>query len=53
MVPLQSGNYHFEGHFSTKIEINNLVQYINFSVKNGSEDYVTVNKRMADDLGLL
>lgn len=53
MVPMQSGKLSLLGHFSSKIEINNLVQYINFSVRKGSEDFVLITKKMADSLGLL
>jgi hypothetical protein len=52
MVPIQCGNFSFLGHFSSKIEINNLVQYINFAVRKGSEDFVLVTKKMSEQLGL-
>lgn len=52
MVPMQTGKLSLLGHFSSKIEINNLVQYINLSVRKGSEDFILITKKMADSLGL-
>lgn len=51
-VPSKVGDFQFSGQFTSKIEINNLIQYISFYVKEGSEEFVTIGKKMADQLKL-
>lgn len=51
-VPSKVGDFTFSGQFTSKIEINNQIQYISFYVQEGSEEFVVIGKKMADQLGL-
>jgi hypothetical protein len=51
-VPSKVGDFTFSGQFTSKIEINNQTQYISFYVQDGSEEVVTIGKKMAEQLGL-
>jgi hypothetical protein len=52
-VPSKVGDFKFSGQFTSKIEINNQIQYISFYVQEGSEDFVSIGKKMAEQLKLV
>ena len=51
-VPSKVGDFQFSGQFTSKIEINGQIQYISFYVQEGSDDFVTIGKKMASQLKL-
>lgn len=52
MIPSKIGNLEFFGQFTSKIEANGKNVMINFYVHEGSEDFVIINRRMAELLCL-
>lgn len=48
----KSGNFKFIGYATYKIEINSLVKYITFSIREGKEDFVIVANEKSRELKL-
>lgn len=51
-VPSKVGEFQFSGQFTSKIEISGQIQYISFYVQEGSDDFVIIGKKMAEQLKL-
>lgn len=53
MLPCKVGDFTFVGQCTTKLECNNQTEFINFSVREGTKDYVILTKNLADKLGII
>lgn len=52
MVSYKFKEFTFVGHHISKVELNNQSEFINFSVREGTEDYVMISIKLAHKLGL-
>lgn len=53
MVPTNLGEFILVGQHVSKLAFNNKSEYINFSVREGTENFVMISKNMANKLGIL
>lgn len=51
-LPMKTSSFELCGQFTAKIEINKIFQLISFFVKEGTEDYAIINKKMSLLFGL-